>query len=40
MKIFVTGGTGYLGRNFIELALKEITMFLLQQENIKKIKKI
>ncbi len=22
MKIFVTGGTGYLGRNFIELALK------------------
>ena len=22
MKIFVTGGTGYLGKNFIELALK------------------
>ena len=38
MKIFLTGATGFIGKNFLKLAKKKVTLFLHPLEKKLKIK--
>ena len=40
MVIFLTGGSGFIGKNFLKLALSKVTLFMLYPEKNKKRKNL